>query len=143
MSSSAVLPRYDYGSLEEAFPPIDPKFTPSGHRVLFQLRTPKNRTSGGLLLVQGSQIEDQWNTQVAKVLALGPVAFRNRDTLEPWPEKNWANPGDFVRIPLYGGDRWYKPIPGRDDYRALFAVYIDTDVKGIHLGDPLDVDCFT
>lgn len=141
--SATALSVMDYGSLEEAFPEVDPKFRPVGHRVLFQLRTPKNRTKGGLLLVQGSQVEDQWNTQVAKVLMFGPVAFHSRDTLEPWPEGAWCKPGDFVRIPLYGGDRWYKPIPGRDDYRALFAVYNDTDIKGIHLGDPLDVDCFT
>lgn len=140
---SAVLPLVDYGSVDEAFPPIDPKFKPTGNQVLFQLRTPKNKTRGGLLLVENSRIEDQWNTQVAKVIRLGPVAFRNRDTLDPWPEGDWVKEGDFVRIPLYGGDRWYKPIPGRDDYRALFAVYRDLDIKGIHEGDPLDVDAFT
>ena len=141
--NARVLSRIDYGTLEEAFPLVDPNFEPSGNKVLFQLRTPKNRTKGGLVLVEGSQIEEQWNTQVAKVLKLGPLAYKNRDTGEPWPEGSWTKIGDFVRIPLYGGDRWYKPVPGRDDYRALFAVYVDTDVRGIHLGDPLDVDCFT
>lgn len=140
---SAVLAQFDYGSLDEAYPVIDPKFKPTGHQVLFQLRTPKNRTKGGIELLPETMVEDQWNTQVAKVLLLGPVAFRSRDTLEPWPEGDWVKVGDFVRIPLYGGDRWYKPIPGRSDYRALFAVYKDTDIKGIHLGDPLDVDAFT
>lgn len=140
---NAILTLVDYGSIEEAYPSIDPKFQPTGNQVLFQLRTPKNRTRGGLVLVEGSQVEEQWNTQVAKVIACGPVAFRNRDTLERWPEGDWVKPGDFVRIPLFGGDRWYKPIPGRDDYRALFAVYKDLDIKGIHLGDPLDVDAFT
>lgn len=140
---SAVLPLINYGSIEEAYPPIDPKFTPCGNQVLFQLRTPKNKTRGGLLLVEGSRTEDQWNTQVAKVIACGPVAFRNRDTLEQWPEGDWVKSGDFVRIPLYGGDRWYLPIPDRDDYRALFAVYKDTDIKGVYHGNPLDVDAFT
>ena len=141
--NTLVMPQFDYGTLDEAYPPIDPKFSPTGNRVLFQLRTPKNKTKGGLVLVEGSQVEDQWNTQVAKVIKIGPVAFRDRDNLEPWPEGDHVKVGDFVRVPLYGGDRWYKPIPGRTDYRALFAVYLDTDIKGIHEGDPLDVDAFT
>lgn len=134
----------EYGSLDEAYPSVDPQFEPFGNQVLFQLRTPKNRTKGGIELPQTASLEDiaQWNTQIARVIRLGPVAYKNRDNLQPWPEGDWCKPGEFVRIPLHGGDRWYLPIPGRDDHRALFAVYHDLDVKGRYLGDPLSVDSF-
>lgn len=134
----------EYGSLEEAYPSVDPQFRPFGNQVLFQLRTPKNMTRGGIMLPQTSSLEEiaQWNTQIAMVIKLGPVAYRNRDTLERWPEGDWCEPGQFVRVPMHGGDRWWIPIPGRTDHRALFVVYHDLDVKGEYTGDPLSVDAF-
>lgn len=133
-----------YGSLEEAYPAVDPEFRSFGNRVLVQLRTPKNETAGGILLPGTAQLEEiaQWNTQVARLIECGPVAFRNRDNLELWPEKEWAKPGMFVRVPMHGGDRWWKPVPGRTDHRALFAVYQDVDLKGEYTGDPLAIDAF-
>lgn len=131
-----------YGSLEEAYPDVDPQFTPYGNHILFQLRTPKNMTRGGIHIPQTAQMEDiaQWNTQVARVVKLGPMAYKNRDDLTPWPEGDWCKKGDFVRVPIHGGDRWYLPIPGREDHRALFAIYKDLEVKGQYHGDPLQVD---
>lgn len=133
-----------YGSLDEAYPEVNPEFTPWGNRVLVQLRTPKNETAGGIILPGTAALEEiaQWNTQVARVIKLGPVCFRNRDTLEPWPEGPWCEPGVFARVPMHGGDRWWKPIPGRTDHRALFAVYQDVDLKGEYTGDPLAIDAF-
>lgn len=140
--SAVVASLVDYGSIEEAYPSVDPEFIPAGNQVLFQLRTPKNKTRGGLYLPEISSLEDtnQWNTQVAKVVALGPVSFCDRDTLKPWPEGAWVKLGQFVRIPLHGGDRWWLPIPGRTDHRALFCVHVDLSIKGIYTGDPLSVD---
>lgn len=140
--SAAIAPLIEYGSLDEAYPDVDSEFSPAGSLVLFQLRTPKNKTKGGLILPQGTLDGSQHNTQVAKVIAVGPVAFKDRDTLKPWPEGAWCEVGDFVRVPLFGGDRWYLPVPGRSDYKALFAVYRDLDIKGQHRGDPLLVDPF-
>lgn len=141
MSNKTLLA---YGSIEEAFPAVDPEFRNFGNRICVQLRTPKNVTAGGILLTQSSQLEDiaQWNTQIARLISIGPVAFRNRDTLEPWPEGDWAKPGMFVRVPMHGGDRWWKSIPGRTDHRALFAVYQDVDLRGEYTGDPLAIDAF-
>lgn len=140
--NARVAPMIEYGSLEEAYPSVDAEFDPTGNQVLFQLMTPKNKTRGGLVLPQGALDVNQLNTQVAKVIAVGPVAFKDRDTLQPWPEGDWVEVGQFVRIPLFGGDRWYLPVPGRSDYKALFAIYKDVDIKGIFRGNPLDVDPF-
>lgn len=127
----------DYASLDEAFPVIDPEYLPFGDKVLVQIKTPMLRTKSGFFLPQETREAEQWNTQVAKVLIIGPVAFCNRDTLQPWPEKEWCAVGDFVRVPKYGGDRWEVPIPGRPGEYAILVQFRDVDLGGKILGDPL------
>jgi len=120
----------DYDSLDQAFPKADPSLRPFGSDVLVQMRTPRTRSKGGIYVPDEARETDMWNTQVAKVIAVGPVAFRNRDTLEPWPEGAWAHPGMFCRVPKYGGDRWWVDVPGHPDGKALFCLFKDTDLKG-------------
>jgi hypothetical protein len=67
--------------------------------------------------------------QVGKVIAFGPVCFCNRETLVPWPEGAWAEVGDYVRVPKYGGDRWWVDATGPEG-RALFVLFNDLDLKG-------------
>jgi co-chaperonin GroES (HSP10) len=119
-----------YGTLADAFPIADPGLKPFGSDVLVQLRTPRLMSSGGIALVEESRETDQWNTQAAKVIALGPVCFCNRETLEAWPEGAWATPGMYVRVPKYGGDRWWVEVPGSVDGKALFVLFNDLDLKG-------------
>lgn len=125
-----------YDTLKQAFPEVDSGHVPFGERVLVQIRTPMTRTASGFFLPEESRETERWNTQVAKVISLGPVAFRNRDTLEPWPEGAWVEPGTFVRVPKYGGDRWEVPVPGSSE-PALFVLYLDRDLLGQITGDPL------
>ena len=119
-----------YDSLEEAFPEADPGLIPFGTDVLVQIRTPKRRTKGGLYLPEESRETDLWNMQVAKVIAMGPVAFCNRETLQPWGEGAWCKVGDYVRVPKYGGDRWWADVPGSEDGKALFVLFDDLVMKG-------------
>ena len=93
--------------MEWAFPTVDPGNLPLGGRILVQLRrTKKKTTSAGIILVEETRETEKWNAQVAKVIKLGPLAFRNRETMEPWPEGVWVKEGDFIRAPRWGGDRW-------------------------------------
>jgi co-chaperonin GroES (HSP10) len=130
---------FNYASLSEAFPEVDPGVKPFGDKVCLQIRTPKKMSAGGILLVEETQETELWNTQVAKVIALGPTAFKNADTLEPWPEGDWCKPGMFVRCPKYGGDRWQMPIPGRPGEFALFVQFKELDLTGEITGNPLDI----
>jgi co-chaperonin GroES (HSP10) len=139
-SSSIVKPEFNYGHLGEAFPEIDPGLKPYGSRILVQIRTPKTRTKSGLYVPEETRQTELWNTQVAKVIALGPVAFKNRDTLETWPEGRWCEVGTFVRCPKYGGDRWEVPVS--DSARALFVLFNDLDIIGEVTINPLDVVAF-
>jgi co-chaperonin GroES (HSP10) len=100
---------YHYRSVEEAFPPVDPGLQPFGNLVLVQLRYAMKVTGGGIIVDPETRRTEQDNTQVARVVALGPLAFRNRNTGELWPEGAWCGPGDFVRVPKYQGDRFIKP----------------------------------
>ena len=127
-----------YQTLDQAFPKVEPEHEPFGNLVLVQIRTAMTRTAGGIELVPGDQETEKWNTQVAKVIAVGPVAFKNRDSMEPWPEGAWFKVGDFVRCPKYGGDRFEVPIPGSPD-KAVFAIFEDNDFRARLTGDPLKV----
>lgn len=137
---------FAYDSLEEAFPPCDPQFRPTGNRVLVQLRSPKEKSRGGIILVGDAKDTEQYNTQVGKVLEVGSLAFRNRDTMQPWPEGDWFEVGDFVRVPKYGGDRWTVKSSLLDDagkpFEVLLLLIKETDVGGVHTGDPTEVKAF-
>ena len=133
-------------TLDEAFPPVDPGCAPLGGRVMVQFKqVPKQTTESGIILVQDTKDTEKWNTQVAKVIAVGPLAFKKRDTMEDWPEGTWAKVGDFVRVPKWGGDRWEVPygevVNGEQDM-ALFSVFNDHELISKVTGDPLKVKAF-
>jgi co-chaperonin GroES (HSP10) len=132
---------FDYAHLDEAFPACDPGVQPFGSRVLVQIRTPKRKTKGGIILTSETRETDAWNTQIAKVIAVGALAFKNRTTMAPWPEGGWCAVGDFVRVPKYGGDRWtVKTTDGEDE--ALLVIFNDLDLVGKVTGDPLAIKAF-
>jgi len=126
--------------LLEAFPDVSPGIVPFGSRVLVQIRTPKTKSAGGIILHGETRETEKWNTQVAKVISLGPLAFKNRNTQETWPEGEWCQPGEFVRVPKYGGDRWTVAI--RQDEDAMFVIFNDLDIIGRVTGDPLAIKAF-
>jgi len=128
--------------LERAFPKVDAGITPFGSRILVQIRTPKSKTSGGILLTADTKDTELWNTQIAKVIWVGPLSFRNRTTQEPWIEGEWCAVGDFVRVPKYGGDRWVVDNPGNKDEPAMFAMYDDLNLIGKVTIDPLAIKAF-
>ena len=130
-------------TLEEAFPVVDSGCAPLGGRVLVQFKqTPKKTTASGIILVEETKETEKWNTQVCKVIELGALAYRNRDTLELWAEGIWAAVGDYVRVPRWGGDRWEVPLGEDDKECALFAIFNDNEVISKVTGDPLKVKAF-
>ncbi len=126
--------------LADAFPMVNPLHWPLGSRVLLQIRRPKRKTRGGIVLVEEARETEKWNTMVAKCIAVGPLAFKNRDSMRPWPEGAWVRPGEFVRVPKYGGDRWEVDIEGDDP--ALFMICNDHEVIASTTGNPLHSKAF-
>ena len=130
-------------ALAEAFPAVNAGIQPFGSRVLIQIRTAKSKTAGGIILTADTSDTEKWNTQVGKVVAVGPLAFKNRNTMESWPEGNWCTEGDFVRVAKYGGDRWGVPIPDAPHGEAaMFVIFNDLDIMGSVIGDPLKIKAF-
>ena len=62
-------------ALAEAFPAVNAGIQPFGSRVLIQIRTAKSKTAGGIILTADTSDTEKWNTQVGKVVAVGPLAF--------------------------------------------------------------------
>jgi co-chaperonin GroES (HSP10) len=128
-----------------AFPAVEPGALPLGGRILVQLRrTKKKSTSSGIILVEETRETEKWQNMVAKVLAIGPIAFKHRDTMQPWPEGTWCEVGDYIRVPKWGGDRWEVQVPGEDAFEdpALFMVLNDHEVIAKLTGDPLSMKAF-
>jgi len=114
-------------SLNEAFPDVNPGVVPLGTRVLIQLRTVRARTASGIILADDTKQFNKVTTQLGRVIMNGPIAFRNRESGQLWPEGVWAQPGHLVRIPKYGGDRFERKIPGTED-TALFCLFSDHEI---------------
>jgi co-chaperonin GroES (HSP10) len=90
----------------ECFPIIDPGVEVAGDRVLVQLRREKTTSKGGIILVDETKQTLRFNETVAKVIQVGPLAYKSPDNLEPWIEGPWCKEGDLVRTIKYGGDRF-------------------------------------
>ena len=140
MSAGEVVNPYGRGldvsdkSLDEMFPTIDLGFRPFGHRVVVQIRRVVNKTSSGIILSTGSKEEEAYNGQVAKLVAVGPLAFKKRTTGEEWPEGIWATVGMYVKVPRWGGDRWTVDLADGLE-PVMLAILSDADLIGAYTGD--------
>jgi len=132
-------------TLDEAFPKVDALMSPFGGRVLIQLRAVKEKvTSAGIFIPEETKETEKWNTMIGKVIDIGRLAFRNRETMEAWPEGAWAQVGDFVRVPKWGGDRWEIDFVDEKGAKgkALFTFFNDHELIGKVTGDPREIKAF-
>jgi co-chaperonin GroES (HSP10) len=124
-------------AIDEAFPAIDPGFVPNGNRVLIQVRRPKTKTKGGILLTEQNADVQLYDEQVGRVVAIGQAAFRNPADMTTWAEDPWFDVGDFVRFPKFGGDKtWTVSADGES---TLFIVFREFDTIGRIYCNPLDI----
>lgn len=143
----ATVNPYDTGldvtghSLDDLWPVVDPQFRPFGAKVLVQLRRVMLVSKGGIALVDSTGDAEAWNMQVGKIIAMGPLAFKNRKTFEDWPEGAWAKQGDYVRFPRWGGDR--LSIDLKDGNKPVVILILnDSDLWGAYEGDPRQIRAF-
>ena len=120
--------------IEKHFPNVEPGARPTGNQVMIQLRTVPKQSSGGIVLVEETKVFNKGNTQVARLVKCGQIAFKDRGTGETWKEGAWAEVGDIVLAPRYGGFRFEVPVPGTDD-EAIFAIINDFDIKMVIEGN--------
>lgn len=127
--------------MEELFPEVDPQFKPFGSRVLIQLRRVLTQSKGGIQLVQDTTDTEAYNIQVGKIIAMGPLAFKNRKDGKDWPEGTWAGVDDYVRFPRWGGDRLTIPLAD-GGLPVTVLILNDHDLLGAYTGDPRDVKAY-
>ena len=114
--------------IQQHFPQVEPGAKPAGAKILVQLRTLKEKTQGGIVLAVDTKEFNNGNTQLGMIVAVGGIAFRDRSTGELWREGQWAEVGDLVILPRWGGFRFEIDIPGQRE-KAIFAVFDDTNVQ--------------
>ena len=141
---TATQDEADPADLAWAFPEISPGMDPFGGRVIIQLRRIKKKTAGRIILVEETKENEKWNNMIGKIVAIGPLAFKNRDTMQPWPEGTWAKLGDYVRVPKWGGDRWEIRVPGEDDHEdpVLFMTLNDHELIAKVTANPLSFKAY-
>ena len=143
ISATSDMP--DPQEMAWAFPDVEPGMDPFGGRVIVQLRRVKKKaTNAGIILVEETKESEKWNNMIGKVVSMGPLAFKNRDTMQSWPEGTWAKVGDFVRVPKWGGDRWEIKVPGDDDIEdpVLFMTLNDHELIAKVTGNPLSFKAY-
>lgn len=133
--------------MAEAFPDVASGKRPCGWRVQCQLRKVKERTRSGIELVQETKETEKFNTTVAKVIKMGPLAYRDRKTMDLWPEGAWCQVGDYVTVPRWGGERWERKIPGTSDAHGreeltYFVEVNDGEIIDVIEDDPLSFRAF-
>jgi hypothetical protein len=128
--------------LAKAFPDVQPPFgRPFGYNVLLQLRSAPNKR-GSIILPDEAKDLERVRTQASLVRAVAPMAFHNRTNGHAWVEGPWFQPGDFIRCPMYGGDRFYveyDPGNGRPKEQITFVLIRDEDAVAPVIGNPLDI----
>jgi len=86
---------------------VDELPTPSGWRLLVLPFTPKEKTSGGIIISQESLDRLRIATNCGYVLKIGPLAYYDK---EKYPTGPWCKKGDWVIFARYAGSR--LPIEG-------------------------------
>ena len=129
--------------LDWAFPNVASGMEPFGGRIIVQLRRIKKK-SERIVLVQETKENEKWNNMIGKVIAVGPLAYKNRDTMQSWPEGSWAQVGDYVRVPKWGGDRWEIKVSegDRDDDPVLFMTLNDHELIARVVANPLSFKAY-
>ena len=128
-----------------AFPNVRSGQSPFGGRVVVQLRRMKTTATGSrIILVSETKETEKWQNMIGKVVAIGPLAFKNRETMAAWPEGSWAAIGDYVRVPKWGGDRWERMVINADGNKesVLFMTINDHELIAKVTDDPLSFKAY-
>ena len=142
LSGSQGVP--DEQELKWAFPDVSPGQKPFGGRVVVQLRRIKKTTASKIILVSETKETEKWQNMIGRVVEIGPLAFKNRETMESWPEGSWATVGDYVRVPKWGGDRWERAVPNEEGNEdpVLFMTINDHELSAKVTDDPLSFKAY-
>ena len=113
---TALLDKYKEEPKEKEAKRLDPENIqgvvddlpePCGWRLLVLPFTPKEKTSGGIIIAQESLDKLRIATNCGYVIKLGPLAYADKEKFATGP---WCKKGDWVIFARYAGSR--LPIEG-------------------------------
>lgn len=113
--------------LEDFFPEIEHGLKVCGGGVLIQGKFIPKKTSSGIILTDSTAEVANYDVTIGKVVAFGDLAYKDKQTLEPWKEGNWCEVGDIVSIPRTGS-RYTREIDGQQYH---FVLVQDTEIKTV------------
>ena len=109
------------------FPEVDCGREPSGNKVTVQLLF-ISKKQGSIIIASDTREYNKGATIVCRVIKVGHIAYKDRGTGDTWKEGAWAEVGDIVLMPRYGGmNRAEIQLPD-DAGEIVFATYNDYDV---------------
>lgn len=111
--------------IDELFPPVDCPLKPFDDRVTVQLQSPYEKI-GSIIIPDPDGAK--FAQQTARVCEIGEGPFK----IEPKYKV-----GDFVRVPLYGGDKIEVPIEKGKSKTAIFVTFRAHEIIAAIQCDPL------
>lgn len=112
--------------IERYFPDVEHGIKPQLNNVLVMGKWIPKTTSSGLILVDEHREMESHQIAIGKIVAVGPLAFKDRKTLEPWAECE-IGVGDFVFVPR-SGDRINKHV-GEETYKYIMFTDLQITAK--------------
>lgn len=114
--------------IKQHFPEVDCGREPCGNKITVQLQMVKKKV-GSIILASDTQDFNKNATVVCRIVKVGQIAYKDRNSGETWKEGAWANIGDIVLMPRYGGfNRVELPVSEGSEDTVIFATYNDYDV---------------
>lgn len=115
--------------ISKHFPDVSCGREPMGNKITVQLMSVQQKSKGGILLSESTKDFNKQATTVARVVKLGKIAYRDRNSGDLWKEGAWCEVGDIVLVHRYGGlNRVEIPYGEKGEERAIFCTYNDYDV---------------
>lgn len=114
--------------IKQHFPEVDCGREPCGNKITVQLQMVKKKV-GSIILASDTQDFNKNATVVCRIIKIGQIAYKDRSSGETWKEGAWAEVGDIVLMPRWGGfNRVELPVGDGSENTVIFATYNDYDV---------------
>lgn len=106
------------------FPKVDHGLVPKGNCLLIMGQHIPALTKGGIALTEDFKKTEGYQIAMGRVESMGPLAFKDKESVEPWKEGNWCEIDDVIFLPRTG-HRIQKHIDGEV---YSFVLISDVDV---------------
>ena len=126
---SEALPDADENDLfqiEQMFPDLPSPYEPAMRWCVVQDRGAAEKTRGGILLADSVQEANEWQENIGRVLAVGPLAGYDELSGGKLPGAELIQPGDIVLCSRLSSTR--QKIVERDGRKMVVRMIPDRDI---------------